>query len=96
MRYYEWDPKKAQANLRKHGVSFEDAIEALEDPNSISWVERFVEDEERWHTIGIVTNLLVVQVSHLVQLDDSQDELVRIISARKATTLERQQYEQNG
>jgi uncharacterized DUF497 family protein len=57
----EWDPAKAKANLRKHGVRFADAVTALEDGHAISIrEERF--DEERWITIGMdsLARLLVV------------------------------------
>jgi uncharacterized DUF497 family protein len=51
---YEWDSRKAAANLRKHGVDFADAIVALEDPNRLEEVEtRFVYDEERVQVIGM-------------------------------------------
>jgi uncharacterized DUF497 family protein len=48
----EWDPAKARANLRKHGVRFADAVTALEDASAIS-VRDERADEERWITIGI-------------------------------------------
>jgi uncharacterized DUF497 family protein len=57
----EWDPAKARANFRKHGVRFADAVTALEDENAIS-IHGDGEDEERWITIGVdsVARILVV------------------------------------
>jgi uncharacterized DUF497 family protein len=57
----EWDPAKARANLRKHGVRFADAVTALEDARAIS-VQDESADEERWVSIGMdsLARILVV------------------------------------
>ncbi len=57
----EWEPAKARANLRKHGVRFADAVTALEDARAIS-VRDEAQDEERWISIGMdsVGRILVV------------------------------------
>ncbi len=87
---FEWDPAKAAANLRKHGVPFEDAAEVFLDPNRVeSYDGREAYGEDRWKTIGVVApNLLCV----VYTLRQSGDELVRLISARKAASHERARY----
>ena len=84
----EWDPAKAGANLRKHGLRFADAVTALEDANAIS-VRDQREDEERWITIGMdsLARILVVVYT-------GRDEQIRLISARLATRRESRQYEE--
>ena len=84
----EWDPAKAGANLRKHGLRFADAVTALEDANAIS-VRDQREDEERWITIGMdsLARILVVVYTW-------RDEQIRLISARPATRRESRQYEE--
>ena len=72
----EWDPAKAAANLRKHGVRFADAVTALEDANAIS-VRDQREDEERWITIGMDSLARI-----LVVIYTWRDEQIRLISAR--------------
>jgi uncharacterized DUF497 family protein len=83
----EWDPTKARANLRKHGVRFADAVTALEDAKAIS-VRDDGSDEERWTSIGMDSfgRILVVVYTW-------RDERVRLISARPATRGEARQYE---
>jgi uncharacterized DUF497 family protein len=84
----EWDPAKARANLRKHGVRFADAVTALEDANAIS-VRDEREDEERWITIGMdsLARILVVVYTW-------RGEQIRLVSVRQATRRESRQYEE--
>ena len=84
----EWDPAKASANFRKHGVRFADAVAALEDAAAIT-VRDDTADEERWISIGVdpVARILVVVYTW-------RDERVRLISARPATRREARQYEE--
>lgn len=87
---YEWDPKKATANLRKHGMSFEEAATVFRDPLAITFPDPDYSDEEdREITIGLTTKHRVVFVSH-----SPRGDRTRIISARKATPKERKQYEE--
>jgi uncharacterized DUF497 family protein len=87
---YEWDAKKARANLRKHGVSFEDAATVFLDPLALTFPDPDHSDEEdREITIGLTTKHRVVFVSHC-----PREERTRIISARRATRKERKQYEE--
>jgi uncharacterized DUF497 family protein len=85
---YEWDAGKNASNRKKHGIDFETARLAFDDPFSISFPEKAEGGEERWHAIGMVENVVVV---HTYQADGSE-ELVRIISARRATSHERKLY----
>ncbi len=89
----EWDKNKNSANIKKHGVSFKEAAEVLDDPFHISLLDtRFDYFEERWITIGAAKNGKIIVVGHLYRLTESE-EAVRIITARKATNKERIQYE---
>jgi uncharacterized protein len=85
---YEWDNGKAANNLRKHGVDFADAIAALEDPNRLEETDtRFNYGEERIQVIGMAHgNVLFVIVTH------RDEDVCRIISARKATRHEQDRY----
>jgi len=94
---FEWDEAKSRSNRRKHGLSFEDAALVFRDPFRVSSLERIVEGEERWQTFGKVTAFLLVMVAHTVHDEpDSGEfvEIVRIISAREATSHERRLYEE--
>ncbi|MEW6532565.1 MAG: BrnT family toxin [Thermodesulfobacteriota bacterium] len=84
---YEWDRDKADKNVRKHDVDFADAVTALEDDNALT-VEDQDPEEERFITVGMdaLGRLLVVTYTW-------RGEHVRLISARKATRRERNQYE---
>lgn len=86
----EWDPNKAKANLAKHGVSFADAVVALEDDLALTIRDPFSEDEERWITLGrdALGRILVVIYTW-------REECVRVISARAATAQEIRQYEED-
>ena len=90
---FEWDEKKNLANRRKHKVSFETATLVFEDPRAISVLERIEEGEERWQTVGMAGGALVMFVAHTYRESDGE-EVVRIISARKATPRERSTYEE--
>jgi len=87
---YEWDPEKARANLRKHGVSFEEAATVFLDPLAITFPDPDHSDEEaREITIGLTAKHRVMFISHCWRGDRT-----RIISARRATRKERKQYEE--
>lgn len=87
---FEWDPSKAESNLRKHGVSFFEAASAFGDPLSLTIEnpEHSV-DEERFLLLGISYRGRLLVVAHTVR-----EEAIRIISARKATRSERRDYEE--
>ena len=94
MRYeFDWDPVKARQNLQKHRVSFERAARIFLDPFAISiFDEKHSESENRWITIGSEANEVLLVVVHTFRNVDTENSLVRVISARKATKEEAQQY----
>lgn len=94
---FEWDQKKNLANQSKHGISFEEAIHVFLDPLFVSVKDRIEEGEQRWRTYGEVHGLLLLMVAHTVREEDSEGrvgEVMRIISARRATSKERERYEE--
>ncbi|HZL66374.1 MAG TPA: BrnT family toxin [Candidatus Limnocylindrales bacterium] len=92
---FSWDERKNRINRRKHRVSFETAALVFDDPCHISHLDREVEGELRWQTIGMVKGIHVLLVVHTsLESDDEEGENVRIISARKATPQERWVYAQ--
>lgn len=93
--WFEWDETKAESNRRKHGIDFDDAIEVFYDPRALAEQDRIVDGELRWQTIGMVGGVIVLQVAHTVDDDEGVDEVIRIISARRADRKERERYEQN-
>jgi uncharacterized DUF497 family protein len=88
---FEWDDRKNASNRRKHRVSFETASLVFGDPRQVPIQDRIVEGEVRWQTIGRAGGVLLV-VAHTVE-DEEGEEVVRIISARKAGTRDRRMYE---
>lgn len=88
-----WDEKKSRLNFEKHKVSFETVALAFEDPHSISRFDRIKDGEERWQTLGVARGIAVLLVAH-VDYEEGGEEVVRIISARKATPHERKIYEE--
>jgi uncharacterized DUF497 family protein len=90
---FEWNEEKNKLNQDKHGISFEEAKEIFEDPFQISKLDyRFSYFEERWITIGSTSKHKVLVVANLFFTDDGE-EIIRIISARKANKKERDYYE---
>lgn len=87
---YEWDPAKAASNLRKHGVSFEEAATALEDDLSVTGRDpEHSFGESRFVTFGVSSAGRLLVVAHT-----ERGEVLRIISARPATKHERRIYEE--
>ena len=85
---YQWDPDKARTNLQKHGILFADAVLVFEDTAAIT-IEDEHDQEERYTTIG-----MDAQSRILVVVFTWRGNVIRIISARKSTALERKQYEE--
>lgn len=83
----EFDPAKAAANLKKHGVSFAHAEQALRDPMALTIEDPDATDEDRYITLGMdaLGRLLVA-------VHTPRDERTRLISARKASPREAEQY----
>ena len=94
MILFEWDESKAQSNIRKHDVSFELARSVFVDPFALIEQDRVVGGEERWRTIGLAVTGTVLFVAHTSE-EKGEHELVRIISARRATPRERERYGQD-
>lgn len=88
-----WDETKNQANQRDHKVSFELAREVFADPLALSNMDRVENDEQRWQTVGMVNGTVILLVAHPVH-DREGEEVIRIISARKATKHECRAYEE--
>jgi uncharacterized DUF497 family protein len=87
---FEWDPRKARSNEKKHGVSFEEARSVFFDEQAL-----FLEDpqphqeEERFILLGVSASIRLLVVVHALR----ERDVIRIISARKATRLETREYE---
>lgn len=94
MRYrFEWDPAKDRANVRKHKVSFRRAATIFRDPNQLSiYDEEHSEEEDRWITMGLDSDGILLVVVHTFEYIESDLCEVRIISARKAVHVEARQY----
>ena len=85
---FEWDRKKAESNKRKHGVSFNEASEAFNDPNAIEIFDELTSDDEiRFRLLAFSPKRLLF-VGFTVRNGDT----IRIITARKATTAEKRYY----
>ena len=87
---FEWDERKAAANLKKHGVSFEEAKSAFYDEGAkLIDDPDHSEDEDRFVLLGLSSNLRILVVCHCYR---TEENVIRIISARKATARERETY----
>ena len=89
LRSYEWDPEKAAANERKHGVDFATAVGVFDDDRAMTIRDLDSEREDRFVGIGMdpLARVLVVVFAF-------RGEQVRLISARRANSWERRQYEE--
>lgn len=83
-----YDPKKNAANIKKHGVDFEDAQAVLLDPFALTWEDDDAEDEQRFLQLGLdaVGRILVVVFTY-------RDDVIRLIAAWKANDKQRKRYE---
>ena len=87
---FSWDDRKAAQNLKKHGVSFEDASTVFFDENAREFFDPdHSADEDRFLMLGFDCRLRLLVVSYCF---DSQGRQIRIISARKATTKEKGEF----
>ena len=90
---FEWDVDKERIYRARHGVGFHTAAQVFDDPLALPRVDRIVNGEERWWTVGEThAGTLLVVVHTYRQQDDAY--VVRIISARKADRHERRAYEE--
>ncbi len=91
---FEWDEAKARSSKRKHGVRFEDALLVFADPFALVEQDRTEGGEMRWQTLGLAGDILLLLVAHTVR-NEYEDEVIRIISARRAVRKERKLYDEN-
>jgi len=85
---FTWDPRKAASNAKKHGVTFGEAATVFADPLALA-IQDEVHEERTW-MIGMSGRMRVLLVVH-VELDD---DTIRLVSARRATSHERRRYEE--
>ncbi len=91
---WTWDEAKNRRNEQKHGLDFETAQLVFDDPLAVSRADSYP-DEERWQTVGVIDGVTVLVVHTWPLYDPKSDEEVgRIISARKAMKGERRAYEE--
>lgn len=86
---FEWDENKRQANVRKHDVDFEDAMEAFHGPMQIRLDQRYDYGEERWFGVGAWKGAPL-----FIVFTEPEEGVVRLISARKADKDERKKFEE--
>jgi uncharacterized DUF497 family protein len=89
---FQWDPKKATANIRKHGISFDEAVTVFKDPLALTFDDKaHSENEYREIVIGhSILNRLI-----LVCFTERDEQVVRIFTSRRATKQEKKDYEEN-
>ncbi len=94
MRYtFDWDPVKANQNLRNHRISFESSSEVMVDPQAVSIPDdEHSEEEERWVTLGRDRSGRLLAIVHTFVEVSLSECKIRMISARKATKREIKQY----
>lgn len=90
---FEWNRKKNASNVKKHGISFELAASIFDDLLHLSVLDKKEHHEERWVTLGQSATGELLVVIHMYK-ETLEHEVVRIISARKATKKEKKQYEE--
>ena len=94
---FVWDPVKEASNIRKHGVSFRRGASIFRDPNQLSlYDEEHSEKEDRWITMGINGGGILRVVIHTFEQIDQDSIEIRVISVRKATKREAEQYREKG
>jgi uncharacterized DUF497 family protein len=88
---FEWDPNKDSGNQEKHGISFEEAATVFDDELQVTIPDPdHSVGEFRYLTIGLTTRGRLIVVSHT----EHEEDRIRVISARSATTQERRTYEE--
>ena len=87
---FEWDKRKEKANVKKHGISFDEARTVFFDENAIQFFDPdHSDDEDRFILLGISFRLRIIVVCHCFR---ESDTVIRIISARKADSDEENEY----
>ena len=92
--HFEWDEEKERANIAKHGLDFRAAARVFDDPNFVLIQDRIDEEtgEQRWHALGLAGVAPLLIVVHVYREDKHGEEIIRIISARKADKREGRRY----
>lgn len=85
---FVWDEKKNRDNVRKHGIDFRDVIDMFSHPMLVLLDTRRDYGEDRWLGVGLLRNIVAV----VVYVEWQDEETIRIISARKATSHERDEF----
>ncbi len=85
---FEWDEQKNKANIQKHGIDFRDAVYVFSDHLALNMPDNFAENEERWLLLGMNLKQQILLVVHTFR----ENDVIRIISARKATQREKSTY----
>ena len=92
---FEWNEAKAKSNLQKHKISFDEALTIFDDSRSVTYLDDFyLSVEERFISIGTSMNSRILLVVYTEKDKSADAVIIRIISCRKATALERETYEQ--
>jgi len=91
---FSWHEAKNQSNRKKHHVSFEAAMLVFHDPLHLSRLDIVERGEQRWLTIGMAGNVLLLLVVHTLEDLEADEPHIHIISARRATRQEREIYEE--
>ena len=99
MLRFEWDASKSDSNWRKHRVRFEDAMLLFADPDALV-EEDHSSEEMRWRILGSsgtgnLSGTAVLLLAVYTSREQNEDEIIRIISGRKATRRERKRYGEN-
>lgn len=84
----EFDPVKAETNLKKHGVAFDEAASVLLDPMALGFEDSDAVGESRWVVVGMSSQARLLTVVYALRADDR----IRLISARQATRNEANEY----
>ena len=92
---FEWDRQKNHTNYAKHKINFEFASKVFDDPFAAFRFDRVANGEERWLVVGKALQMHVLVVVHTYRIR-ADKEIIRIISARRATSHERRLYEEGG
>jgi uncharacterized DUF497 family protein len=90
---FSWDARKALSNLKKHGISFEEAATVFADPDALDWDDpEHSHSEIRSKRLGTSATGRILIVIYTPRKENNAKEIIRIISARQATRKERQAY----
>lgn len=91
---FDWDPDKANSNIQKHGITFEEAATVMRDPSAMNMYDPdHSESEDRWITLGLSSSGRLLVVCHTFNENPGSAVTIRIFSARRPTAKEINIYE---